>query len=158
MTGQAVKRCTRCNATKPLDDFYRNAEGRFGRQSHCKACMAQVGRETKRRNRQRNAELKRGWKAQNRGAVARQAQEYKRRYPEKRRAHSAVRNEVRYNRWPAANTMVCEICQEALAAHYHHHLGYAKEHRFDVIAVCVECHASLHANVAAELTSTGGTL
>jgi hypothetical protein len=68
----------------------------------------------------------------------------KRHYPERVRARNAVRIEVRAFRFPPANTMVCDMCGEALAAHWHHHNGYAPEHALDVIAVCIECHVETH--------------
>ena len=34
----AEKRCTRCKKIKPLDEFYRNKNNRYGRQSACKSC------------------------------------------------------------------------------------------------------------------------
>ena len=62
------------------------------------------------------------------------------RYPEKLRARRLVQYQVSAGRFPPANTMVCDICQEALAAHWHHHNGYGPGHEIDVIAVCTQCH------------------
>ncbi len=66
------------------------------------------------------------------------------RQPDKIKARKAVQHEVRAGRFPRADTMVCEHCGEALAAHWHHHNGYGFEHRLDVIAVCKECHIGTH--------------
>ena len=33
-----MKRCSRCQVTKPLDAFYRSSQSPDGRQGHCKAC------------------------------------------------------------------------------------------------------------------------
>ena len=65
-------------------------------------------------------------------------------YPEKALARQKVATEVRSGRFPRANTMVCGICGEALAAHWHHHNGYEPEYQLDVIAVCIECHTTAH--------------
>ncbi len=65
-------------------------------------------------------------------------------YPEKEAARYAVKKEVRAGRWPPASGQVCEICGEAQAQEYHHHLGYAPEHWLHAQAVCVECHTNLH--------------
>ncbi len=35
------KTCTKCGATKPLDDFHRNSTARDGRRTECKACMCE---------------------------------------------------------------------------------------------------------------------
>ncbi len=69
---------------------------------------------------------------------------YKMNYPEKRKAQKAVEVELRYNRWPPANMQVCEICGEAQAEEYHHHLGYEPEHWLHAQAVCRECHVKAH--------------
>jgi hypothetical protein len=34
-----VKRCSRCNAFKSLDDFHKSARGAMGRQGYCKECV-----------------------------------------------------------------------------------------------------------------------
>lgn len=65
-------------------------------------------------------------------------------YPEHRKAHKAVAYAVKSGKFPPAWTMVCEHCQEALAAEYHHHKGYEPEHKLDVIALCTECHGKAH--------------
>lgn len=33
-----VKPCTKCGVVKPLDAFYRNRKGKFGRMAICKSC------------------------------------------------------------------------------------------------------------------------
>ena len=70
--------------------------------------------------------------------------EYRARNPEKEAARRKVKIEVRAFRFPPANTMVCDICGEALAHHWHHHNGYSPEHALDVIAVCRLCHIAAH--------------
>jgi hypothetical protein len=96
------------------------------------------------KNREQIAAKKKEWKENNR---EREQEQYKRRYAEhplKQLARARVGREVRMHRFPAANTMVCDICQEALAAHWHHHNGYGPGHELDVIAVCRECHTAAH--------------
>ncbi len=66
------------------------------------------------------------------------------RHPQRVLARKAVAQEVRSGHWPAANTMVCDICGEALAHHWHHHNGYSSGHELDVIAACRECHNAAH--------------
>ena len=40
----------------------------------------------------------------------------------------------------------CSKCGKECRLHAHHYLGYAKEHRRDVIWLCPKCHAAAHAN------------
>lgn len=35
------KSCTRCGVEKPLEEFHRNKDGKFGRMSLCKVCKAE---------------------------------------------------------------------------------------------------------------------
>lgn len=39
--GPASKRCTGCNQTKPLDEFYKDRRNSDGRYSECKDCIKQ---------------------------------------------------------------------------------------------------------------------
>ena len=70
--------------------------------------------------------------------------------PERHAARLAVRDEIRTHRWPPANMQVCEICGEAQAQQYHHHLGYEPEHWLHTQAVCRECHGKAHRHVEEE--------
>lgn len=60
------------------------------------------------------------------------------------RAHTTVSRAVRRGILPPAWSMVCDECQEAQAAHWHHHKGYDPEYKLDVIAVCIDCHTEEH--------------
>ena len=59
------------------------------------------------------------------------------------RARRAIRYDIHKGYRPAASELDCAICGKP-AAHYHHHLGYADDHRRDVIALCGDCHRSIH--------------
>lgn len=85
------------------------------------------------------------------------------RHPERYAARHMVNREVEAGRFPAANTMVCDICGEALAAHWHHHNGYGPGHEIDVIAVCIKCHADEHrkhkpSNPTQRMTAVAGVV
>lgn len=109
--------------------------------------------------RSKRNERKRRWYEKNREYVARKRAEYyaahgdiARKYsqqarllqPDKYKARYLVAHTVRSDKFPPAFAMVCELCQEAQAAHWHHHRGYAEEYRLDVIAVCLACHGQEH--------------
>jgi hypothetical protein len=81
-------------------------------------------------------------------AAARRTRE---RHPERVAARKLVWSEVEAGRFPPANTMVCDICQEALAVHWHHHSGYGPGHELDVIAVCRPCHTAAHRKEATDV-------
>ena len=76
--------------------------------------------------------------------IARYTREWRNKNQEKVRAQKKVNKLVSREDYPSAKTMVCDICQEALAAHWHHHNGYSPNHEVDVIAVCRPCHYTIH--------------
>ena len=47
--GAGFKVCSMCGDEKPLDEFHKDASGKLGRKSACKACVNPINRETKRR-------------------------------------------------------------------------------------------------------------
>lgn len=57
----------------------------------------------------------------------------------KYRARQAVNNEITAGRLAPIKSLACANCGNQ-AAHYHHYLGYEKEHWFDVIPLCRKCH------------------
>lgn len=64
-------------------------------------------------------------------------------YPERNRARDAIKYAVRKGRLPRVRTQKCQMCEKT-AQVYHHYLGYAIEHRLDVIPLCYIHHKSLH--------------
>lgn len=60
------------------------------------------------------------------------------------RAHTTVSRAVRRGILPPAWSMVCDGCEEAQAAHWHHHKGYERNHWLDVVAMCLDCHGKEH--------------
>jgi hypothetical protein len=64
---------------------------------------------------------------------------YARRFPDRAVARIQVNEAVKYGRMPRAKDLLCVDCLTP-AREYDHYLGYAKEHWFDVQAVCRSCH------------------
>lgn len=113
------KRCNKCEEVKPAVGFGISRNNPDGRNNTCRVC--------------RKKEAHPNHYAANRA--------YMQRNPDKRRARYAVRDAVKYGKIPPASTLPCAGCG-AQAAHYHHHRGYAKEYRLDVIPLCVVCHGA----------------
>lgn len=63
--------------------------------------------------------------------------------PLRERAHEVVRLAVDRGDLPPAWSMVCDVCQEAQAADWHHP-SYEVENQMNVIAVCSPCHGKQH--------------
>lgn len=58
-------------------------------------------------------------------------------------AHYAVASAVARGQMLAATSLACAQCG-GRARQYHHHLGYAPEHRLAVIPLCSSCHTKAH--------------
>lgn len=142
------KVCTRCLETKPLTKFYKFKSGpNSGRyRSHCTKCFQETWaqRYADPGKHQELISARQQWRAENKDRVKQIKKATEMRHPERNSARRAVRYQVSRGTFPPAWTMVCERCKEAQAAHWHHHNGYDKANRLNVIAVCVDCHTEEH--------------
>ena len=60
-------------------------------------------------------------------------------YPERRKARSAVDWAIRSGKLPRPDSLQCHYCN-CLAKEYHHYKGYKPEYWLDVVPVCMKCH------------------
>ena len=78
------------------------------------------------------------------------ARQYRRQYPERERAMSAVNVLVRAGKIPRATTLYCLSCYHP-AQVYHHYAGYSPEAWYNVIPMCRSCHKHIHTLLAGYL-------
>lgn len=105
----ALKTCSKCGETKPLDAFYRRKRAKDGRNGECAACVKAAVRAWQKANPDKAAEGRRRWQKQNRekiSAIARERRKqnpaatreinrrYRERNPKKARARDVLANEV----------------------------------------------------------------
>jgi hypothetical protein len=64
-------------------------------------------------------------------------------HPEQVRARKAIKIAIAAKKIQRPSGYKCRFCF-SIAEHFHHHLGYEKEHRLDVQPVCVKCHLAIH--------------
>lgn len=163
-----MKTCSRCGEEKPLDDYYLSKNGRY---SHlCKRCSNEKSREYHSANREKRKEQMASYRSENRESLYSKERErmqsaehrnnrrqHVHSWRERNREHvrqynqslpikarSFLNKHVAKGGFPPANTMVCDVCQESLANHYHHYQGYEKDNWLVVKAVCTECHGKEH--------------
>lgn len=131
------KKCPGCKLIKPFDQFNKDRHHSNGLRSLCKECQSKANREYKSR-----PEV-----VANGNAYA-QKNSYK--YKDKRAewlqcnptalsAQHAVHYAVRAGKIPRASSLKCAHCNGE-AKDYHHHNGYSRGHRLDVIPLCRSCH------------------
>ena len=129
--------CIKCFATKPLSMFYANKAAALGVDSKCKECAKRLS--TLRRN--RNLESVRAYdRARGSRMTVDDLRNYRKKNPEKHRAHQLVRNAI--NRGDLVRPSVCESCDQN---------GYIEGHHDDysqplvVRWLCAACHKQHHA-------------
>lgn len=127
-----MKVCTKCGSYQPWDCFYKNSRYSDGYQGVCRTCQNKRMRELETSG--ARVEVVKKYRQSEKGKVGqcRRAKEYRERYPEKVKAHSAAQKLIR---------QPCEICGETKV--HAHHDDYSKP--LDVRWLCVK-HHTLHHN------------
>lgn len=141
------KKCFKCNAIKPLSDFYRHKMMADGHVNKCKEC----NKNDVRANRRDKIEYYRSYDAKRCRDQFRLAcryeyiSEYRARNPDKYKAHCAVSNAVRDGK--IVKPDVCPECNcktRSIEMHAHH-TDYSKP--LDVDWMCARCHATRHPRI-----------
>lgn len=137
-----MKTCFKCLAAKPLTEFYKHAAMGDGHLGKCKDCT----RADVKRHRQENWETVRAYdrmRASQPHRVAtrhRIVAEYEQRFPNRKKANTAVSNAVRTGR---LKKQPCWVCGEKAVAH---HPDYDRP--LDVVWLCQSHHKQAHTLVA----------
>lgn len=129
-----MKICTRCFQKKDLTEFYKKTERKDGHRAECKICTKKYQKEYNK--------TEQGKETHRRNALC-----YYVRHPEFIKAKNAVNNTITAGKFPRLDSLQCNYCP-VQAKQYHHYKGYAPEHWFDVIPVCIPCHKKCHRKIA----------
>jgi len=131
-----MKTCSKCQKNLPLSEFYKHKGFADGHLNKCKDCARSdaVFNRWKNIDRYRAYDKIRG----NRQPPEYQC-EYRKKNPEKYKAHSAVNNAIRDNRLTRKS---CEVCGEKKV--HGHHDDYTKP--LDVRWLCPIHHSEAHHN------------
>jgi hypothetical protein len=137
------------------DNFQLAKSMKDGRYAWCKSCSKKYTQENKARRADYFKEYyKEQWKREEikvkfkkyfqspKGKEVRKKADAEQYYktPEKLQSRHAVHYAVKSGKIPNVKTLICSVCHERQAEHYHHWRGYEKEHQLDVIPVCSVCH------------------
>ena len=133
-----MKHCKECGRVLSIDEFYRHAAMKDGRLNKCKKCVRQ--RVSKHRglnvDRIRAYDRRRSMTRERRRANATNAARYRKRFPDRYKAQTALNNAVRDER--IVKLSRCSDCGATAKLHAHHE-DYSKP--LDVQWLCVPCHA-----------------
>ncbi len=143
-----AKRCKKCKEVKSISAFYKN-------RAICKPCIIAyqlIYKKTEKPKayQKRYSQSPRGKQAHldamdkySQTEKGRASQRYRRiKDSHKCAARAAINNAITLGRIRPVNSLFC-VCGQ-IAKQYHHYLGYAPEHYFDVVAFCVPCHRKAH--------------
>jgi hypothetical protein len=130
------KYCPKCDTTKSLDEFYKNASARDGHQTYCKVCWKKdCDARNKRDPAHRRAILLASY--HHRKNLKPKKKHPVKPYDHKVKARRALQHEVRLGR---IKRQPCERCRKPNADA--HHDDYSKP--LDVRWLCSLCHAAVH--------------
>jgi hypothetical protein len=136
-----MKTCVKCLESKQLSDFPRNNAMKLGYLNSCKLCVASAVRKDRREKPRSRAYDRARAKTPARKAHSRRITiEFREKYPDAYRAHTAVGNALRDGKLSRGRCLFCESDENIHA----HHRDYKAP--LDVIWLCAKCHIRLHAN------------
>ena len=129
------KKCFKCNLIKCLSDFYKHNRMKDGYLNKCIKCCKQDSLN----NRHKNIDRIRAYD-RSRGArrSVEKVKEYRKKYPNKYKAHTMVNNAIRSKKLFKEN---CEVCNREDSVHAHHD-DYLKP--LNVRWLCAVCHSKWH--------------
>ena len=119
-----MKLCSGCKQELPESGFNKDACKPDGLQTQCRDCK----RAAQRKDYQKK-----------KGIYADRMRKRREANPEKKQAHEAVRRAIRKGVLVRPDS--CSQCgNNQMRIEAHHHKGYAKENRLDVVFLCTSCH------------------
>ena len=130
-----MKKCFKCGCEKPLTEFYKHAQMKDGHVNKCKDCnKADV-----KKHRSENLDRIRAYdRARGNRQDYEYTKEYRKRFPNKSRAHSMVNNAIRGKK---LFRKPCETCgEEKVTAHHDDYLE-----PLNVRWLCYAHHSQWHA-------------
>jgi hypothetical protein len=131
-----TKPCIKCGSTERTK--------RKGRLGDCLACLRERSKKYRINNKDKIREHWDKWEANNleKVVLAKRAKvkRFRKKYPEKYRAHQKVRYAIRSGKLPKPSDCTCAHC--GVPAKEYHHEDYSKP--LDVIPICKSCHYKHH--------------
>lgn len=130
------KKCSKCNETKPIDEFYRYIRPKYDYpQSRCKQCVKDAAKLHD--NRLSDREHSRRKRALNPRMKSMQNAAYKTAHPDRIRANTAIATALR------SGTLTRKDCEKCGAKYTHaHHKDYSRP--LDVQWLCPSHHKEAH--------------
>ena len=158
-----MKTCSKCKEAKQSCEYNKNKSRGDGLCCYCKECKKEymynhrrvhpeIYKKYRESEKYKKAHLRYRQSEKGKVTTKKHTKLYQTNHPENIRAIATVCTAVRTGKLPRPETFFCcnstggEGGQECLnqAEEYHHYKGYTKEHRLDVVPVCLKCHNRIH--------------
>ena len=132
---EQVKRCTKCEEVKSLEEFHNKTDSKDGKSGTCKSCSAVYDKDWHAQNRDREATRSARRRKQDPEKNKRLCKAWRGRFPERQKAEHLVRTALAQGKLVRPD--VCEDCGETAKVHGHHD-DYSKP--LEVRWLCRSCH------------------
>lgn len=96
-----LKICSVCKKEKPLEDFYKQSDGKFGVTSRCKACLLASNKKWKDANKEKTAKLIRAWQIKNKEKCLAATREWRKRNLSHDASRAALYRARKYKQMPS---------------------------------------------------------
>jgi len=124
-TSNGIKKCTICRQWKDIKEFTRDRTRYDGLSKRCKCCSRAL------------------WRIRSVKSNVR----IERREEDKEQARKRINADIEIGLRANPNELHCALCGhkgDDMRHEYHHPMGYAKEHHYDIIPLCSKCHHKEH--------------
>ena len=155
-----MKQCPRCKEFS--DNFNKNKSKPDGLQNYCRVCQAESSRKYNHSDKgktrivryksaeefkSKNKVWQKKYSQTGNGILSNRKKviKYQVDNPAVKKAHDAIYYARKIGKIPSPEALQCLECGNQ-AKEYHHHLGYAKENRLNVIPLCIPCHKAISQN------------
>lgn len=139
------KTCSRCNETKPLEDYPRSAGYTHGNRGQCRSCLNEIARIYRRKNTERKREINRRWRESHREQDRERLRRWRSENELKQWAQNLVKRAVNQGRLRQRACLMCESVETVA-----HHPDYLRP--LEVVWLCERHHKQVHASADIELS------
>jgi len=139
-----MPKCTKCNITKPLSDFYGHPGGKHKKRSRCKSCINEQNRLYYQNNKERIMKCSKRRYHQNREIIAKRKSLLRKKDPKKFKIRELTSKAIRLGYIKRPET--CPKCnRESKYLIEPHHKKYEiTDDVLNVTWLCKSCHMRLH--------------
>lgn len=135
-----MKICNKCSIAKEESEYHKHSMAKDGLRGYCKICACKMRHERYINNVEKESNNVKKWNNLNRGKVNAININWRKRNPNKRKAHIIVTNAISLGKLVRKP---CEICGNPKS--HAHHKDYSKP--LEIIWLCPKHHKKIHSTI-----------